>query len=145
MRLACKLLLLLLVATNLLQAQSNLTIDKLDHQGISTSALQVAFSALLEGTVSDPTLAVHVLVYESSINGWKSYPATVDGTRIDAAGGYRWRAICRFGEYHGTVGLSYTVRAIAINPARIQPGNLLGSLSAISFQSSDISITRVKQ
>ena len=118
MRLACGILSALLLAATVFP-QSRLTIDRLNRQDIQAIPKEVSYSTLLEGTVDDPRLAVYVLVYEPGIGGWKTYPATVDETRIDEAGGYRWRAICHFGEYGGQgVGLSFQVRVIAIEPWR---------------------------
>ncbi len=145
MRLACGVLSALLLAATVFP-QSRLTIDRLNRQDIQTIAQEVSYSTLLEGTVEDPGLAVYVLVYEPGIGGWKTYPATVDETHVDEAGGYRWRAICHFGEYGGQgAGLSYKVRVIAIEPERIKPGNLLDSLQAVRLQSSDLTIKRVKR
>jgi hypothetical protein len=145
MRKQCICLLSLFLAATVF-AQPRLTIDKLDREDIAAIAKEVSFSTLLEGTIENPDLAVYVLVREPNGNDWRSYPATVDGTRVDPAGGYRWRAICHFGGYDGDgVGLSYKVRVIAIDPERITPGNLLNSLWAASFQTGDITIKRVRK
>jgi len=48
---------------------------------------EVAYSALLEGSVSD--LAVFVLVNQPGWGAWRFFPATTDGTKRDTGGGYR--------------------------------------------------------
>ena len=145
MRLACRFLLAVLLATNAF-AQSRLSIDKLDDKDIIKAVKEVAFSTMLEGTVDDPKLAVYVLVHSPG-GAWRSFPAVVEGTRVDPAGGYRWRAICQFGDYDGRgVGVSYQVRVAAFTPKHIKRnGNLMESVSRGSLQSNAITIKRVKK
>ena len=106
-------------------AQSVLLIDKLERQDLLLAKKEVAFSALLEGTVSDPDLAVFVLVHQPRLGGWRIFPATTDGRNRETNGGYRWRAICHFGEFDGRgVGDSHQIKAVAVDRARIGTGNL---------------------
>lgn len=115
MRLACAFLSLLFAASAF--AQSRLAIDKLDRKNLNEASKEVPYSALLEGTVDNPDLVVRVLVYEADSMEPRSYRATVDETRVDPSGGYRWRAVCYFGEYNGRgAGLSYKVRVVAMDP-----------------------------
>jgi hypothetical protein len=100
MRRTCALALFLLIAAGVF-AQSRLNIDKLDRKSLSESKKEVASAALLEGTVSDSKLSVFVMVYEPDTKAPRFYETTVDETRTDPAGGYRWRAICNFGKIGG--------------------------------------------
>jgi hypothetical protein len=132
MRLACVFLLSLLLLSSSF-AQSQLAIDKVDRKGLNEAAKEVPYSALLEGTVGNPDLMVRVLVNESGSTDPRSFRATVDETRVDEAGGYRWRAVCYFGEYYGRgVGQSFKVRVVAVDPKNIKDG--ADSLSASSLQ-----------
>ena len=49
-------------------AQSGLAIDKLEGNGIQQAVKEVGFSALLEGTVADASLAVFVFAYQPRLN-----------------------------------------------------------------------------
>ena len=60
MRIACSFLFSLLFAANVV-AQSHLTIDKVDREEINASVQEIAFSAVLEGTIDDLNLAVFVI------------------------------------------------------------------------------------
>jgi hypothetical protein len=145
MRIAATALLSLLFAVNAL-AKSSLIIDKVNRKDVTTASKEMPFSALIEGTVSDPTLAVFVMVHDPKIQAWRAFQAIIDDTRADLAGGYRWRAICQFGEFHGEgVGNSYQVRAIAIDWRLIGIGNLPDPLPANALQSNAITIKRVKK
>jgi hypothetical protein len=142
MRLACVFLLSLLFAANTF-AQSGVAIDKVDRKNLNEGAKEVPYSALLEGTVANPDLAVRVIVYEPGSTESRSYQATVDETRVDRAGGYRWRAVCYFGEFNGRgVGLSYKVRVVATDPKKTRDGADL--LSTSSIESDDIELKRVR-
>src|SRR5256885_10408602 len=104
--------------SSLALAQSVLLIDKLERQDLLLAKKDVGFSALLEGTVSDPDLAVFVLVHQPRLGGWRIFPATTDGRNRETNGGYRWRAICHFGEFDGRgVGDSHQIKAIAVDRA----------------------------
>lgn len=97
------------------QAQSRLTIDKLERADVAAAAKEVPFSSLLEGTVADPDLEVVVFVFQPHLKGWKPFVATVD-TRSEGKGVYRWRAICQFGELGGKgIGDTYQARAVAFD------------------------------
>ncbi len=103
-------------------AQSSLTIDKLEKSAIAGAKKEVAFSTLLEGTVSDPNLEVFVFVKQPHLKAWRVFPATID-TIPEAKGQYRWRAICQFGELKGTgVGDNYQARAFALDKQTIKDG-----------------------
>jgi len=103
-------------------AQSALTIDKLERQGIAKAAKEVGFSSLLEGTVSDPDLVVFILVRQAQSKGWRVFPATTERSP-ESKGRYRWRAICHFGDLDGRgVGAEYQVKAIAFEPAALAQG-----------------------
>lgn len=142
MRLACVFLLSLLFAASAF-AQSRIAIDKLDRKNLNEASKEVPYSALLEGTVENPDLLVRVLVYESGSIEPRSYQATVDETRVDPAGGYRWRAVCYFGEYNGRgIGLSYKVRVVAMDPKMIKDGADI--LSTTSLQTDAIEFKRVR-
>jgi hypothetical protein len=142
MRLACVFLFSLLFTANAF-AQSRLAIDKLDRKSINEASKEIPYSALLEGTVDNPDLMVRVLVYESGSTEPRSFPATVDETRIDPAGGYRWRAVCYFGEYSGRgVGMSYKVRVVAMDPKKIKDG--ADTFSTTSLQTDAIEFKRVR-
>jgi len=126
-------------------AQSVLLIDKLERQDLVLAKKEVAFSALLEGTVSDLDLAVFVLVYQPGWGAWRFFPATTDGTKRDTGGGYRWRAICHFGEFDGRgVGDSHQIKAVAVDRAHIGTGNLPLPLPAGTLQTSLVTVKRVK-
>lgn len=142
---ACGVLLALLFATNVF-AQSRLTIDKLDRKDIKAVAKEVPFSTLLEGTVDDPDLAVYVMVYEPAIKAWRSYRATVNSHKPDPAGGYRWRAICHFGEFDGRgVGLSYLVRTIAVERSMIGKMDFSRVLQEGVLQTNALTVQRVRK
>jgi hypothetical protein len=142
MRLACVFLLSLLLLSSSF-AQSQLAIDKVDRKSLNEAAKEVPYSALLEGTVGNPDLLVRVLVNESGSSEPHSFQATVDETRIDEAGGYRWRAVCYFGEYNGRgVGQYYKVRVVAVDPKNIKDG--ADTLSASSLQTDTIEFKRVR-
>ena len=142
MRLACVFLLSLLFTASAV-AQSQLAIDKLDRKNLNEASKEVPYSALLEGTVDNPNLLVRVLVYESGSTEPRSYRATVDETRVDPAGGYRWRAVCYFGEFEGRgIGLSYKVRVVAMDPKKIKDG--ADTLSVSSLQTDAIEFKRVR-
>jgi len=126
-------------------AQSVLLIDKLERQDLLLAKKEVAFSALLEGTVSDPDLAVFVLVHQPRLGGWRIFPATTDARNRETNGGYRWRAICHFGEFDGRgVGDSHQIKAIAVDRARIGTGNLPLPLPADIPQTGLVTVKRVK-
>jgi len=112
--------LFLLLAMNAF-AQS-LTIDKLERNPIAQASKDVAFSALVEGTVSDPQLQVFVFVFQPQLGGWRPYLATTDYIP-EGNGQYRWRAICQFGELNGKgVGATYQIRAMVFNQATVHAG-----------------------
>jgi hypothetical protein len=125
--------------------QPGLTIDKLDKKSINEAAKEVAYSALLEGTIGDPNQEIWVNVSESGSSSPRSFKATIDETRRDEAGGYRWRAICYFGEFNGrSNGKSYEVSVSAIDKNQIDEYSTLGAFSASSHQTNPITLKRVK-
>jgi hypothetical protein len=143
MRLACGFLLLLICAASA-AAQSRITIDKMHRKDINAAVKEVSYSTLLEGTVDDPDLAVYVMVYESRIKAWRSYRATVINQVLDSAGGYRWRAICNFGEFDGRgVGVSYQVRVIAMDPKLLGKFDWSDPFQAGVLKTNTLAIKRV--
>ena len=104
-----------------LLAQS-LNIDKLEKQNIGQAKMEVGFSTLLEGTVSDPNLEVFVFVHQPHLNAWRAFPAVTE-FKPEAPGRYRWRAICHFGELNGTgIGNSHQVKVLAFDHATAARG-----------------------
>jgi hypothetical protein len=100
-------------------AQSSLTIDKLERKSIDQVPKEVAFSTVLEGTVSSPDLIVSVLAYQPHLKGWRLFPADIERTP-EVPGRYRWQALCQFGELDGRgKGDQYLVRAIAMDPSSL--------------------------
>lgn len=145
MRIACGFLFSILIAANAL-AQPGLAINKVDRQDLKASVQEVSYSTLLEGTVDDPNLAVYVMVYEPSIDAWRSYRATVADQERDPAGTYKWFAICHFGEIDGRgVGASYQVKAIAIDRRNLAKVKLSDSLSSSAHKSQTLTFKRVKK
>lgn len=145
MRIVCSFLLLLFLCTTVL-AEPKLIIDKLNRKDINTAPKEAAFSTLLEGTVSEPDRAVFVLVYEPQKNVWRSYRANVQGHESEPGSGYKWRAICHFGEFDGRgVGDSYQVRVIAQD--RKLPSKVDGNeqLQSSALQTETIVIKRVEK
>jgi hypothetical protein len=91
-------------------------------------------------------LAVYVLVYSEGAVNPHAFAAVVDEAHADPAGGYRWRAICRFGEMKGKgIGDSFLVRAAAINPAKIKVGKTTASLVENGYHSNAITLKRFKK
>ncbi len=116
---ACVPLFLILAASGYAQS---LTIDKLERKPVSQATKEVGFSALVEGTVSDPELEVFVFVLQPHLGGWRLFPATTDH-RPESKDRYRWRAICQFGELDGKgVGGSYQLRAVVFDHATVAAG-----------------------
>jgi len=137
--------LLLFAATAV--AQNGLTIDKVGKEPVrpGDSAKEVAFTAIIEGVVADPNLSVYVLVQSPGAARERAFAATVDSSRPEPSGGYRWRAVCQFGELMGDSEGAYQARAVAINPAGVQRGKLLETLKAGKERSDVITLTRSKQ
>lgn len=135
---------LLLFATTA-PAQSELTIDKIGKDAVRPGGgvKTVAFTAMVEGVVADPNLSVYVLVKSPGAADERAFAAAVDGSRPDPAGGYRWRAVCQFGELMGASGGSYEAQAAAISSAGIQRGKLLETLKAGKLKSDVITVRRV--
>lgn len=114
MRKVCGLLPLFTLAAAGAFAQS-LQIDKIEKQSVAQAKKEVGFSALLEGTVADPSLEVFVFVYQPGLKGWTAFPATTD-YKPEGSARYRWRAICHFGQLDGKgVGDIHQVRAMAFD------------------------------
>jgi len=145
MRIACSFLFMLLFAANV-PAQSGLTIDKVNRGEIKAAVQEVAFSSVLEGTVDDPNLAVYVMVQDPAAKSWRSHRATVAVQNPDAAGRYKWYAICHFGKLDGQgVGSSYQVRAIAVDSKKAAQVQSSGSPAAGTLQSQTLTFKRVKK
>ncbi len=124
-------------------AATVLTIDKLERAEIAEAAKEVSFSAFLEGTVADPELQVFVFVHQPRLGGWRIFPATVD-TDHDRSGGYRWRAICQFGELSGKgKGDTYLVRAYAFDRLTVSQG-LPPSAVEAAIKTEIIALKRVR-
>ena len=124
-------------------AQSGLAIDKLEGNGIRQAVKEVGFSALLEGTVADASLAVFVFAYQPRLNAWRAFPATTD-SRPGSDGKYSWRAICQFGELDGPgVGDTYQVRAVAFDRSTIA-ARLPARLPLSVPKTSIIALKRIK-
>jgi hypothetical protein len=141
MRLAYVFLLLHLFTASAF-AQS-LTIDKLDRKNFKEAPREVSYSSLLEGTIDNPNLVINVFVYESGNPVPRAFGASVDATRVDSAGGYRWRAVCYFGDFGGkSVGQTYQVRVVAMDPNKIR--DTADILSATSAQTDAIELKRVR-
>ena len=124
-------------------AQSSLTIDKLERSAITQAKKEVAFSALLEGTIADPDLEVFVFVHQPQLNRWRPFPATTD-IKPEPNGQYRWRAICLFGELNGKgVGGSYQARAMAFDKQTSRKGlPEIDSASAIAAAKTEVIVLK---
>ena len=127
-------------------AQSSLTIDKLERTSLAQSKNEVAFSALLEGTIGDPNLEVFVFVHQPRVNRWRPFPATTD-FKPEASGRYRWRALCLFGELNGKgVGDSHQVRVMAFDHQTARKGlpEVSASAAIAAAKTEVIVLKRVK-
>lgn len=136
---------LLCFAVAAIAAQPELSIDRAGNEPARRDGTNtVAFTTVIEGVVSNPGLSVYVLVKSPDAVNERVFAAAVDGSKPDSERGYRWRAVCLFGEIMGTAGGSYEARAAAINPAVIQRGELLETLKTSKVKSDVITLTRGK-
>jgi len=134
--------LLLISATAL--AQSGLTIDKVGKEQVSKGdgTKIVAFTSVIEGVVTDPAMSVYVLVKAHDAASERAFAATVDSSQPESSKGYRWRAVCQFGELIGDAGGLYEARAVAISNSGVQRGKLLETLQASKIKSDVINLSR---
>jgi len=144
----CRFLTILLLFTTSAFAQSEITIDRVGSEPVRVGdgAKSVAFTALIEGVVTNPELSVYVVVTSPGAAGERIFTAVVDISRPDSIGRYRWRAVCQFGELtgQGAIGVSYEAQAIAVNPSIVKRGRLLEALTASEVKSTVIPITRTR-
>jgi hypothetical protein len=120
-------------------SQTSLSIDRLERKTLAQASTEVAFSTVLEGTVGSPDLAVSVLVYQPHLKAWRVFPAATE-RKPEAAGRYRWRAICQFGELDGRgKGDQYKVRVVAVDPA-----DLVKAVRGPAVETGTITLKRVK-
>ena len=125
-------------------AQTGIAIDKLEGENILLSKKEVGFSATLEGTISDPELLVHVLVYQPRLKAYRIFPAVTD-TRAEPDGKYRWRALCHFGELSGRgIGDLSNILAVGIDKNALIEGRLPERLPSTAPKSAAIGLKRVK-
>lgn len=137
-------LILALAFSSQVFAQSLITIDKLEGQNILLAKKEVGFSATLEGTISNPDLLVHVLVYQPRLRAYRIFPGVTD-TQAGSDGMYRWRALCHFGELSGNgIGDLSNVLAVGIDKSALVQGRLPQRLPSTAPVSTAIGLKRVK-
>jgi hypothetical protein len=125
-------------------AQSLITIDKLEGKNILNAKKEVGFSATLEGTISNPDLLVHVLVYQPGSRAYRIFPALTD-TQAEYDGKYRWRALCHFGELSGRgIGDLSNIVAVGLDRTALIQGRLPKKLPSTAPVSAPIGLKRVK-
>jgi hypothetical protein len=121
--------------------QSVVSIDTLDKTDIAKAKAEVGFSAMMEGSVDDPSLVIYVMVYQPYLKAWRLFPASIHGE----GGKYRWSALCHFGKSTGAgIGDGYQVKAIAFSKDSLSKSGFPNKLSSIVLNSNSLVLTRTK-